>query len=304
MVSLSFIVGIIGNIISMLVFASPIKTFWRVVKKKSTENFKGLPYITTLLSTSLWSFYGLLKPGGLLIVTVNGAGSVLQFIYVTLFIIYAPKDTKIKSIKLVAILNVGFLGLVIAVALLAIHGSIRLTVVGVLCAGLTLGMYASPMAAMRTVIKTKSVEYMPFSLSFFLFLNGGVWSVYSVLVKDYYIGVPNAIGFVLGSAQLVIYGLYKNKSTSAKSTERKEEEGSAHLVKKSIEMGDYEDKESSMKNRSLTKGRSLPNSKSSSVSRQQSFQKIVKTHSLTPSELHSSWPNENDVENGDDNNHR
>ena len=40
----------------------------------------------------------------------------------------------------------------------------------------------------RTVVKTRSVEYMPFSLSF-LFLNGGVWSVYSLLVKDYFIGV-------------------------------------------------------------------------------------------------------------------
>jgi solute carrier family 50 protein (sugar transporter) len=40
-----------------------------------------------------------------------------------------------------------------------------------------------------TVVKTKSVEYMPFFLSFFLFLNGGIWSVYSLLVKDFSIGV-------------------------------------------------------------------------------------------------------------------
>ena len=26
----------------------------------------------------------------------------------------------------------------------------------------------------RTVVKTRSVEYMPFSLSFFLILNGGI----------------------------------------------------------------------------------------------------------------------------------
>ena len=39
------------------------------------------------------------------------------------------------------------------------------------------------------MIKTKSVEYMPFFLSFFLFLNGGIWSVYAALVKDFYIGV-------------------------------------------------------------------------------------------------------------------
>ncbi|XP_059652376.1 bidirectional sugar transporter SWEET16-like isoform X2 [Cornus florida] len=236
MASFSFIIGIIGNVISLLVFSSPIGTFRRVVKKKSTENYKGLPYITTLLSTSLWCFYGLLKPGGLLVVTVNGAGAFLQFIYVTLFLIYAPKDKKVKAMKLVAIFNVGFLGLVIAVAFLAIHGNVRLTFVGIICAGLTIGMYASPLSAM----------------------------------------VPNAIGFVLGSAQLIIYGFYK--SSSEKSSEAREEEGSAHLVKGAIEMRDFDEaEEAQIKNRRLNKGRSLPKP---SVSRQYSIHKIVKALSL------------------------
>ena len=55
---------------------------------------------------------------------------------------------QVKTAKLVAVLNVGFLGAVIAVTLLAIHGNTRLTFVGILCAGLTIGMYASPLAAM------------------------------------------------------------------------------------------------------------------------------------------------------------
>ncbi|KAF7138571.1 hypothetical protein RHSIM_Rhsim07G0191900 [Rhododendron simsii] len=163
-----------GNIISLLVFASPIGTFRRVVKKKSTENFKAIPYITTLLSTSLWTFYGLLKPGGLLIVTVNVAGAVLQFVYVTLFLIYAPKDIK------------------------------------------------------RMVVKTKSVEYMPFLLSFFLFLNGGVWSVYALLVKDYYVG-------------LILYTIYKNKSPSTKSKEEREDQGSTNVIKNAIEMQGHDE---------------------------------------------------------------
>ena len=41
----------------------------------------------------------------------------------------------------------------------------------------------------RRVIAMKSVKYMPFFLSFFQFLNGGVWSAYALVVKDYYIGV-------------------------------------------------------------------------------------------------------------------
>ncbi|KAI7980773.1 Bidirectional sugar transporter SWEET16 [Camellia lanceoleosa] len=307
MASLSFIIGIIGNIISILVFASPIGTFKGVVKKKSTENYKALPYITTLLSTSLWTFYGLLKPGGLLILTVNGAGAVLQFIYVTLFLIYAPRAIKVKSMKLVAVLDVGFLGAVIAVTLLTIHGSLRLTFIGILCAALTIGMYAAPLAVMRTVIKTTSVEYMPFFLSFFLFLNAGVWSVYALLVKDIFIGVPNAIGFILGSAQLILYLVYKNKSSSAKSKdemeaeEEEEEEGSAHLVQTSIEMQDLDDHHDlKSTNRNLNKGRSLPKP---SVSRQYSINKIMKTFSLHPYELNSGSLHENDVENGSTKDH-
>ncbi|CAL5330173.1 hypothetical protein CsSME_00010700 [Camellia sinensis var. sinensis] len=304
MASLSFIIGIIGNIISILVFASPIGTFKGVVKKKSTENFKALPYITTLLSTSLWTFYGILKPGGLLILTVNGAGAVLQFIYVTLFLIYAPRDIKVKSMKLVAILDVGFLGAVIAVTMLTIHGSLKLTFVGILCAALTIGMYAAPLAVMRTVINTTSVEYMPFFLSFFLFLNAGVWSVYALLVKDIFIGVPNAIGFILGSAQLILYLVYKNKSSSAKSKdemEEEEEEGSAHLVKTSIEMQDLDDHDDlKSTNRNLNKGRSLPKPL---VSRQYSINKIMKTFSLHPYELNSGSLHENDVENGSTKDH-
>ncbi|KAK1316096.1 Bidirectional sugar transporter SWEET16 [Acorus calamus] len=273
MAELSFIVGLVGNVISILVFTSPmcvtnysaLATFRRVVKKKSTENFKGIPYITTLLSTSLWTFYGLLKPGGLLVVTVNGVGSVLQAIYVILFLIYAPKDTRVKLAKIVAILNIGCYGGVILITLLAIHGSVRLVVIGIMCSVLTVGMYASPMGAMRRVVKTKSVEYMPFSLSFFLFLNGGVWSAYSLLVKDFFIGVPNAIGFVLGSAQLLLYMVYRSskssKSVDTVNDEKVEEEGSAHLVRR-VEMQKYNDKDDDddrvKSERQLYKGSSLP----------------------------------------------
>ncbi|KAE8660212.1 Bidirectional sugar transporter SWEET16 [Hibiscus syriacus] len=228
-------------------------------EEESTENYKAVPYITTLLSTSLWTFYGFINPDGLLIITVNGAGAMLQLTYVILFLIYAPKDKKVlalkvKTAKLVAVLDVGFLGAVIAVTLLAIHGNMRLAFVGILCAALTIGMYASPLSVMGTVIKTKSVKYMPFLLSFFLLLNAGVWSAYAVLVKDVYIGVPNAIGFILGLAQLILYVMYKNKS-AAQQPDEAMEEGSAHLMKGGIEMHSLEE---NLHNRSLNKGKSLP----------------------------------------------
>lgn len=263
------------------------------MKRKSTENYKGAPYITTLLSTSLWTFYGILKPD-ILVVTVNGAGAIFQLTYVTLFLMYAPKDKKIKTAKLVAILNAGFLGVVIAITLLAMHGSLQTTFVGVLCAALTIGMYAAPLSAMKRVIRTRSVQYMPFFLSFFLFLNGGVWSVYAVLVKDYYIGVPNVVGFVLGSAQLILYMIYRNKPAAMI-----EEKGPVHTEAKggAVEMparGDNDEEAAgNLKSRSLAEGKtkSLPKP---SVERQHSLQKLTKTLSIGAYELlqHSSWAND------------
>lgn len=298
-VSLSFIVGIIGNIISILVFTSPIKTFWGVVKKKSTENYEGLPYITTLLSTSLWTFYGILNPNGFLILTVNGVGAALQFIYVTIFLIYAPRDRKVKTARLIGMVNVGFLGSVIALTLLAIREEIKLTFVGILCAAFTIGMYASPLSIMGMVIKTKSVEYMPFLLSFFLFLNAGIWSLYAFLVKDFYVGIPNAIGFVLGSAQIIIYSIYKNKSKKSTETTEEVEDSATNLVAKAVEMHANRDGDNglaNLKNRSLLKEHSLPKP---IVNRLYTMPtKIMKSLSLRSQEKDSVWDLEDDLEKG------
>lgn len=114
--------------------------------------------------------------------------------------------------------------------------------------------------------------------------------------------VPNAIGVVLGSAQLILYSIYKNKSGSEKSdqdTEKEEEEVSAHLVKGGggIQMKGYDD---GSRNRAmLNKGSSLPKP---SIIRQHSVKKLVKALSMSPYELHagsSHEEEEDDSRNGD-----
>lgn len=73
------------------------KAFLRVVKKKSTDDFEGLPCICTFLSSALWTSYGLTKPGALLVATVNMVGMLLEFVYITLFLIYSPPLVKVRD---------------------------------------------------------------------------------------------------------------------------------------------------------------------------------------------------------------
>ena len=102
--------------------------------------------------------------------------------------------------------------------------------------------------------------------------------------------VPNVVGFVLGSAQLILYLMYKNKSASAKTMKAIEEDGSVQLVKGSVDILVHRDKdgeddggveEGNLKNRSLSKGKSLPKP---SVNGDYSLQKITKTLSFSANE--------------------
>ncbi|KAK9671742.1 hypothetical protein RND81_12G051200 [Saponaria officinalis] len=209
MVDVSFYIGVVGNVISLLMFLSPLSTFMRIVRNKSTENFESVPYICTLLNASLWTYYGIIKPE-LLVSTINGFGVIVEIVFVALFLIFAPRKMKIKTGILVGLLDILFFGAAIVVPKLALEGRQQVDALGFVCAGLNVVMYGSPLAAMKTVVKTKSVEYMPFLLSFFFFLNGGIWTLYAFLRQDIYLLVPNGMGCILGAAQLVLYAIYRN----------------------------------------------------------------------------------------------
>ncbi|KAG6430382.1 hypothetical protein SASPL_108447 [Salvia splendens] len=169
---LIFFVGVIGNIISVLVFLSPVKTFARIVKHKTTEEFESLPYICTLLNSSLWTYYGIIKPDAYLVATVNGFGVVVELIYVALFFYFASLPSiKAKTAILFGVIDVGFLVAAVLATYLALQGDARIDAIGFISSALNIVMYASPLAAM----------------------------------------VPNVIGLLLGIIQLALYAIYNTQ---------------------------------------------------------------------------------------------
>ncbi|KAL5544225.1 hypothetical protein UlMin_008009 [Ulmus minor] len=204
------IVGIIGNVISFGLFVSPIPTFVKIWKAKSVQEFKADPYIATVLNCAMWSFYGLpfVHPDSLLVVTINGAGLVIELIYVAIFFAFSPWEKR-RKIIICLLIEAAFMVGVIVVTLECFHHSkSRSMIVGVLCIIFTILMYASPLTVMKKVIKMKSVKYMPFCLSLATFANGIVWMIYAILKFDHYILVPNILGTISGLVQLILYAIY------------------------------------------------------------------------------------------------
>ncbi|XP_027359192.1 bidirectional sugar transporter SWEET4-like [Abrus precatorius] len=205
------VVGVIGNIISFGMFFSPAPTFYGIVKKKAVEEFKPDPYIATVLNCAFWVFYGMpfVHPHSILVLTINSVGLAFEFVYLTIFYIYAPNKGR-KKVLLFLLIEVIFFAAVVLVTLLALHETRqRSLVVGILSDVFNVMMYVAPLTIMAKVIKTKSVKYMPFWLSLANFLNGVCWTTYALIHPfDLYVLISNGIGAIAGFAQLVLYACY------------------------------------------------------------------------------------------------
>ncbi|XP_058739221.1 bidirectional sugar transporter NEC1-like [Vicia villosa] len=218
------IFGLLGNIVSFLVFLAPLPTFYSIYKKKSSEGFQSIPYVVALLSALLLLYYGFLKTNALLIITINCIGCVIEGAYLLMFIIYAPKKLKISTLIMILVADIGGFGMTMIITFFVVKRSFRVHAVGLICAIFNIAVFAAPLSIMRKVIKTRSVEFMPFSLSLFLTLCATMWFFYGLFDKDNYIMMPNILGFLFGISQMILYLIYKNakKKDEANSTEKQE----------------------------------------------------------------------------------
>ncbi|CAL1362801.1 unnamed protein product [Linum trigynum] len=206
-----FIFGILGNAFALFLFLAPTITFKRIIKNKTTEEFSGVPYVMTLLNCLLSAWYGLpfVSKNNLLVSTINGTGAAIEIVYVLLFLIFAPNKVRAKIGGLFAAVLTVF-AVVALVSVFALHGNTRKLFCGIAATVFSIIMYASPLSIMRLVIKTKSVEFMPFFLSLFVFLCGTSWFVFGLLGGDPFIAIPNGFGCGLGVMQLILYFIYRN----------------------------------------------------------------------------------------------
>nr|UJT76405.1 bidirectional sugar transporter SWEET14a [Hemerocallis fulva] len=206
----AFTFGLLGNLISFMVYLAPIPTFHRIYKKKSTEGFQSVPYVVALFSAMLWIYYAFIKSNEYLLITINSLGIVIETVYIIMFIVYAPKKAKVYTAKIIMGLNVGLFSLIVLSTLLLTKGAHRQKLLGWMCVGFAVSVFAAPLSIIRQVIRTKSVEFMPFSLSFFLTLSAIVWFSYGLLIKDIYVAIPNILGFSFGVIQMILYIIYKD----------------------------------------------------------------------------------------------
>ncbi|XP_024195800.1 bidirectional sugar transporter N3 [Rosa chinensis] len=208
----AFAFGILGNLISIMVYLAPVPTFYRIYIGKSTESFQSVPYLVELFSSTLWVYYAILKQNAVLFITINTFGSVMETLYIAMYIVYATNASRKFTIKLFGFMNLGLFSLIIVLLHYVFHTQYRVPVLGWINIAINVCSFAAPLTIVAQVIRTKSVEFMPFSLSFFLTLSGVLWFAYGLVVKDIFIAISYGLGFVLGLLQMLFYAIYRNRN--------------------------------------------------------------------------------------------
>lgn len=94
----------------------------------------------------LWIYYAFIKTDEYLLITINSFGCVIETIYITMFLAYAPRKIKVYTAKVILFLNVGVFSLIVLSTLLLTKGPNRVKLLGWLCVGFAVSVFAAPLS--------------------------------------------------------------------------------------------------------------------------------------------------------------
>ncbi|KAF7847325.1 hypothetical protein BT93_L3084 [Corymbia citriodora subsp. variegata] len=122
-----------------------------------------------------------------------------------------------KQVMMLGLLSavVGIFAIIVFGSLQIVDPDLRRDLVGIISGLSLISMLASPLLIINLVIRTKSVEFMPFYLSLSMFLMSAAFFLYGIFNDDIFIYVPNGIGTILGITQLVLYFYYKRAGSES-----------------------------------------------------------------------------------------
>ncbi|EGZ08362.1 hypothetical protein PHYSODRAFT_254062 [Phytophthora sojae] len=190
---------------------SPLPDFRRIYAAKKVGEVQILPVVTLITNCVVLVWYGYLSDDIFPLLATAVLGLITCSGFTLVFYYYTDDRQAVHRILLWALL---FIVLVCVYGALGVYGltgqsddSVG-TAFGAISIVTSVALCGSPLATTRRVVREKSTASMPFTLSLAKFTNGAVWIVYSVMIKDIWVFIPNVMGFVLSSVQMAIYVIY------------------------------------------------------------------------------------------------
>lgn len=203
--------GKMAPITGVITFLAPIPTIRQVSKTRSVGSLPLLPYSSMIANAFVWVMYGLLQ-SEFKVWSCNAVGIILGAYYFNEFRRSCPRGASgLPGTVSQHILGTSSL-LTFNLALAAfLQRSNAAGIIGKEGVMFCILMFASPLAALKTVFETKSATSIPLPFTIATIANCVLWTVTGTLdMNDFNIYFPNALGLTFGLIQLLLKFVFGN----------------------------------------------------------------------------------------------
>lgn len=209
---------------AIVVFMAPYPTLRQVQKDRSVGNLPLLPYSSMIANCVTWFLYGILTKQTKVWFT-NLVGLFFGLFYFLKFIKYTqPKSTSLPGTVRQHLQGCLAIFAGSAVWILACYLTVHRKdmwmpyaagLIGNTAVMFCLLMFASPLSALRTVLRKRSAKSIPLPFTLATILNCFLWSVAGLgEFKDFNIYFPNLLGLAFGLIQVGLKILFDYGSST------------------------------------------------------------------------------------------
>jgi solute carrier family 50 (sugar transporter) len=229
-----YVAPTIGCILSTLTFSAPIKSLLAAIKAGSLGSLNPTPWAFMTGNTIGWLAYSFITldlfvffanaPGLLISIWLNTGAMKLQYyeelvrrsssessvegdddsISVQTAKIDCCQQLASHELKVLQIVSVWVI-IISTTSLIPVSKEEMKFIVGISVNVNLIFFYAAPLSTIATVIRTNNSASIHFWTMAMNTANAFFWCVYSLAIQDYYILIPNGLGFLFGLLQVALY---------------------------------------------------------------------------------------------------
>ena len=254
--------SVLGTVAAFGMFCSPIPTMRRILKLRSVELYSEDPFLLTMINCGAWTLYGLITPDRTAPLVTNLIGLVFQTVYIIIFALNNPPNPSRFRVKVISTLSVlvvftcfvlfGLPSMWPAVGLSPSDDADhdfqpdQTSFIGIVSDGFNILMYFGPLTIVGTVLRTRSVKYMPLAITVGTFFCSCSWLAYGLYMKDIYVLIPNGLGVFLCVIQLMVLWHFWNTDESVSDRIKEQQErhnagGEGEIIRGMGVNGDFEE---------------------------------------------------------------
>ncbi|GMF59527.1 unnamed protein product [Phytophthora fragariaefolia] len=196
---------------AILVGIAPLPDFWRIHRNRSTGEVSILPVVLLFATCYMWVLYSYLVNNISPLFAVTIFGIATSIVFISIYYRWTKDRQHVVKLCTIALmlLAVGTLYYILATNGVTNQSDAAVEkTLGFIAIAFNLVLYASPLETMKKVVQTKNASSMSISISSIFLVNAALWVIFAVALSDMFVLIPNAIGTVLCTVQVLLYLIY------------------------------------------------------------------------------------------------